>query len=121
MFEKASKLKLRFQTVQGPLSLEQLWTITDENLSILADSLKEEVKVSKKTNYFTKSTKANKLSKLKLNIVLDIIATIVEERGEAGEALIIKAHNQKIVDKIAAKKDSDLDDLSVEELEKMLK
>ena len=67
-----------------------------------------------------KSAKDKEL-KMRLDIVLDILQTKVEEADAAREASDIKAHNHKILQLIAQKQDESLQGKSIAELEAMLR
>jgi len=121
MYKEASKLKLRFTTPMGLLSVEQLWEVGIATLDILALSLETEYKESGKKSFLTKRTKKDKIAKLKFNIVLDILTTKMEEMELLTEAKEAKEHNSKILGLIAEKQDESLKGKSIKELENMLK
>lgn len=120
-YKEASRLKLRFTTASGPLTVEQLWDLTITNLDTLAVKLQDEYKSSAKKSFIVKSTAKDKLAKLKFNLVLDILTTKVEEAEAAKDAGANKAFNARLDERIARKQDAKLDELSVDELEKMRK
>jgi hypothetical protein len=120
-FKEASRQKLRFSTNKGLLSAEQLWDLSITELDNLAVSLEEEHKASGKKSFVVKRTTKDKTTKLRFDIVLDILQTKVEEQEAAFNAADIKAHNDKILKLIQDKKEDALSEKSVEELEKMLK
>jgi len=121
MYKKASKLKLRFETEKGVLSVEQLWELPLAVLDRLAVSLEESYKKSGKKSYLAVKSRKDKEMKLRFDIVLDILNTKVEENSAARSASEVKEHNQKIMAKIAEAQDKALDGKSVEELQEMLK
>ena len=120
MYKKASRLKLRFLTEKGPLSVEQLWDLPMTVLDRTAIALEKEYKDSGKKSFLAVKSKKDKEIKLKFDIVIDILNSKIDESKIASEAAGVKEHNQKILAKIAEAKDKELDDLSVEELEKKL-
>lgn len=121
MFQKASRLKLRFQTSKGFLTVEDLWDLSLQNLNNLAKSLKRELKAELEEDFLEEKTEADTITKLKFDIVLEILSIKKEEAKSASEAVAIKQHNQKILGLIAKKQEADLENLSVEELEKLIK
>lgn len=121
MYKEASKIKLRFSTTKGSLSVEQLWDLALTDLDSLAVSLEEAYKNSKGKSFLVKKTSKNKVIKLQFDIVLDILTTKVEENEAAKDAAETKAHNQKILQLIAKKQDDELEGKSIKELESMLK
>lgn len=123
MYKQASKLRLRFLTPVGPLSVEQLWDLSQTQLS---NSIKAVKKVLKKNDddelSFLEDTKVVDVeNQLRFDILKDVYLTKKKESEELRDAAEIKAHNQKILTLIAEKKDDSLKNMSVEELEKLLK
>lgn len=121
MYKLAVKLKLRFATSKGSLSIEQIQDLSLEELNSLAIAIEDEYKKSGKKSFITKKSTKDKEAKLKLDILLDIINDKLEERDEASVARANKEHNQKILAQIERAKDKELEGKSVEELEAMLK
>ena len=119
-WKQAIREDWKFNTNVGTLNLHSLFTAADTTLIQLENDLKDEVKKSKVPNRFSKTSLKDKLPKLKLEIVSEIIDTIIEEREEATNAQANKEEAQKLMALIAKKKESALEELSVEELEKRL-
>lgn len=125
IFEQASRLKLRFN-FRGNVGVEQLWDVKD---SELGDLITYEEQLSEVVESYGKSprrsasrkTKEQEMNELRLSIVSYILDTRIQEREDAAVATANKAHNQKIMDLIARKKDAELEAMSAEELEKLLK
>lgn len=120
-FKQASKLKLRFDTPFGPLTTEQLWDLSPVELDGIAVELDEEYKASNKKSFLAKKTKKDKIVKFKLDIVVDILTTKVEEEEASLTAVETKAHNQNILEIIAEKEGDALKGKTVEELKGLLK
>lgn len=123
MFKQASKLQLRFQTNRGLLSTEQLWHLT---LTDLSNAIKAVKKVLKKNDdddlSFLEDTKVIDVeNQLRFDILKDVYLTKKKENEELRDAAETKAHNQKILSLIAEKKDGQLKEMSIEDLEKLLK
>ena len=123
MFKQASKLKLRFQTNRGVLSVEQLWDLT---LTDLSNAIKAVKKVLVKNDddelSFLESTKTVDVeNQLRFDILKDVYLTKKKEIEEVRTATEVKAHNQKILQLIAEKQENKLKDMDIEELEKLLK
>lgn len=122
MYKEARRLGLRFQTTKGNLSVEQLWSLSIDDLDTLVVSLDEAYKNSKISKSFIKKrTTADKKIKLQFDIALDVLNTMQEEVETIKEAREIKEHNSKIINLIAEKKDSELAGKSIKDLEKMLR
>ena len=121
MYKEASRLGLTIQTNKGLLSVEQLWNLTLTELDAVAVRLEAEYVESGKKSFLIKKSVKDKTAKLKLDIVLDVLNTKVDEAEVAKEAKDIKEHNQKILSLIAEKQEDALKGKSVRELEKLLK
>lgn len=121
MYKEAGKQKLRFSTTKGSLTVEQLWELDLETLDTLAVSLEDGYKNSKGKSFLDKKTTKDKTIKLQFDIVLDVLQSKVEESEALRDAKETKDYNQKIMGLIQAKKEESLKDLSVEELEALIK
>ena len=120
MFEKASKLKLRFVTVQGPASTEDLWNLplTSKNrasLNGVAKTIAKELREADEED-FVDSTPANTELELKLAIVKHVIAYKKAAKETATTAAATKERNATIMGIIAKKQTASLEDKTVEEL-----
>ena len=120
-FKLASQQKLRFQTNKGLLSTEQLWDLSLNDLDSLAVTLDEEYGKSGQKSFLVKSSLKDKTTKLRFDIVLDVLNTKNEEQQAASEAREIREHNKKIVALIAEQEEEDLKKKSKKELEAMLR
>lgn len=121
MYKQASKEKVRFETVRGVLSTEQLWDCPITMLDRIALTLQEQWKESGKKSFLEVKSKKDKTIKLKFDIVLDILNSKVEESNAERDVEQVKQHNAKIDAIIAVKQEDALSDKSIEELEKMRK
>lgn len=121
MYKQASKLKLRFQTTRGSLSSEQLWDLPLTELDSLAVSLEKEYKDSGKKSFLVAKSKKDKAIKLRFDITLDVLSAKMDENEAIKSEADVRAHNQKILGLISKKQDSQLEEKSVKELEKLLK
>jgi hypothetical protein len=113
--------KYRFETERGILTPEQLWDLPIMELDKLAVSHEQAYKESGKKSFLVTKSKKDKELKLKFDIILDILTTKVEEQEERKLEADKKTHEQKILGLIKEKKDNELKNLSIQELEKMLK
>ena len=114
-------MKLRFKSNHGLINSEDLWDLSLENLDVLAQSLEAEVKTSKKKSFITKRSKADATAKLRFALVKHVIDVKLDEREAAANAAETKAYNQKILEKIEAVEDRELDEMSAKDLRKLLK
>lgn len=120
MYKEAIRNNYKFQTNVGELTVSQLFTASDNTLIQLENDLKGEVKLAKKPNRFQKSVAKDKLPKLKLAIVSDVIDTIIEDRDVVRNETKVKEEEQKLLALIKNKKEDAEKELSVEELEAKL-
>lgn len=122
IFEKASRLKLRFD-LNGQISVEQIWTVPMSALADYEQSLTEVVEGYGKSTRRSKKTRTEQqeLNQLRLEIVTYVLDVRETELEAAKNAADVKEHNQKILELIRNKQDQKLQDMSVEELEKLLK
>lgn len=121
MYKEASKQKLRFQTTKGSLSAENLWDLSLTDLDALAVSLEEQHATSGKKSFLVKKSVKDKTTKLRFDIVLDVLTTKAEEAEKASQAKEDKEHNQKILGLIQEKKDETLKGKTAKQLEAMLR
>lgn len=118
MFEKASRVKLRYSTNRGVLSVEDLWDLSLEQLDSIAINLNKRLKESQTESFIKIRTKDT--TELKFNIVKHIIDVKLQEQEERIVAAEKKAKRQKILDLMAKKQDAELESKSYEELAKEL-
>ena len=126
MFEKASKLKLRFASKRGYLSTEDLWDIpltneADLSLDNLAKTLSREIKLSEEESFVIQKSSAGSIMELKLDIVKHIIQVKLKSMKDAEDKVINTTKIQKLQSAIMRKKDASLEDQSLGELMKKLK
>jgi hypothetical protein len=125
MFEKASRKKLRFDTVKGLVTTEDLWdmplTRADSfSLDDLAKSLNRALKESEEESFVVKKSSENTILDLKFSIVKHVIKTRLAEIEERENAAATKAKKEKILAIIADKEDDSLKDKSISALKKMV-
>ena len=124
MFEKASRLRIRFNNKKGNCNTEDLWSIplTSINglcLDGIAKELSREIKATAEESFVeTKSSISTELE-LKLDIVKHVIKVKLEERDKRKNAVVVDAQKEKLDELIAEKNDESLKGKSVEELQKM--
>lgn len=122
MYKNASKLKLRFQTSLGIISVEQLW---DLNLTQLTNVIKSVKKILKKNDddelaFLDEKNTVDTENELRFAILKDIYlekkAELENSRTEAER----KRQREKLINLIEEKKEENLRNLGVDELEKKL-
>jgi hypothetical protein len=123
IFEEATRLKLRFQTVKGNLTVEQLWDLSldngESNLYKLASELVTDIqnKPEEALSFFKKANnKKNELAELKFDIVKYIVTSRVAEIEEKTNEAVKKSEIEELNKLIAAKEFESKSNLSLEEL-----
>lgn len=128
MFEKASRLKIRFESNQGLLTVEDLWEVPLVNkgrnsyssLDSIAKSVHKRLKDTEEESFVVKKTTVNVGLQLKMDILKHIIETKLQDIEDAG-ARSDKADRREVLKGIIAVKEQGvLMDKSVDELKEEL-
>lgn len=125
MFEKATRLKLRYESTRGALSTEDLWDLplTSTNgpsLDNLAQGLSKQLKETTTESFVVKTTVADSTLQLKFDVVKHIIDVRLAERDKAALAKETKEKKERILSIISRKQDETLENTSLEDLQKMV-
>ena len=126
MFEKASRLKLSFDTNKGQLSVSDLWdlplssTTGRVNLDDIAIGLNSLVQDVATVSFVKKDSKVDPVNQLKFDIVKHVIEVRLAENEAASKARDKAEQKQKILGLIARRQDEELSNKSVEDLTAML-
>lgn len=120
MFDKATRLKLRYQSPKGYVSTEDLWDLSLQNLNTMAKALNKQLKESSEVDFLLEKSEADARIKLQFDIVLHIMDVKKAEQKSREEATARKAEREKIKGILAKKQDDALEKLSEEELRKKL-
>ena len=123
MYKQAAKLKLRFLTNKGFVSVEQLFELS---MTDIANAIKAVKKILKTTDddelAFLESTRTVDVeNQLRFNILKDVYLTKKEENEAARTAFENKEFNQKILAIIADKEEDSLKGKSINELKAMIR
>ena len=116
-FEKATRLRLRFETSRGNLNVEDLWRLPLAELDKLAIALNKQLKESSEESFIKAKSKDNKLLELRFDIVKHIIETLLSEDEEKKKAADKRAKREQLLELIAKKTNQDRAGKSLEELE----
>jgi len=127
MFERASRLRIRYNTPRGILSVEDLWdlplttkSLTSPSLDSIAKELNRGVKETETESFVVKAPKANEV----LQLSFDVVKHVIEVRmAEAEAAATAKARADQKQELLAIIKEKRLDEKkgkTVEELEAMV-
>lgn len=120
LFETASRLKLRFQ-YKGLLTTEDLWDLSLNELDSIFIGLNREAKASKDESLLDNKTNEDKILDIKIDIIKYIVKVKLEENKYRLEQQQTKEKLQNILNIIDNKKNAEIENLSVEELEAMAK
>lgn len=121
LFEQASRLKLRFDTVRGTISVEDLWDLpltsgNGFNLDRLAIELHEQLQ-STSVSFVTGRSQADTLLNLKFELVKHVIGVRLQEQTLATQELDKAAKRKKLAELIERRKEENLSSKSLEELQ----
>lgn len=127
MYKIASRKKLRIATNRGNLSVEQLWDLSKEDIGELAKSIRKRINDQKgvtgdsELDFLKPSAQTEEtIDELTFRILKDIYTTKQAEEDKAHRRAAARENNRKILELIAKKQDQELENKSIEELEKML-
>ncbi len=126
MFEQASRLKLRFESPKGALTVEDLWDLpltsatNKANLDDIAKGLHKELRAGADSVSFVAPVEAaDKQVQLHFDVVTHIIRVRLEERSRAHDAAKRAETKQKLLEIISRKENADLEGKSLDELRAM--
>ena len=117
MFEEALRRKLRFN-YKGNLTVEDLWDLSLEQLNELYGVLMKKKRSSVADSLISESTEDKELN-LKIEIVKYIFNVLSVEQQARIDRAQNKAKRDRIDAIIARKQEKALEDMSIEELERM--
>lgn len=126
MFQKASRLKLRFPSSVGSLSVEDLWDLplkSTANKPCLDDIAKKVYSVLEsdvRVSFVDDVETSDVINNLRLDILKAIIAVRKEENKAALESIAKRNREQHLLSVLAHKKDEELMGKTAEEIEAMI-
>lgn len=123
IYKKALKEHLRFNTSKGALSTEQVFDLSQKDLSSEIRKIKKVLKDTDddELSFLDGTKNVDATEQLRFDILKDVYLTKKEESEVASKAKENKEFKEKILDLIAEKKNEDLKSKSVEELQEMIK
>lgn len=122
IFEQAARKKLRFSTVQGSLTVEDLWDMSLQttngrvSLDDIARSAYRQIQDRKIGSFVVETPNADEAMQLTFDLVKHVIDVRLAERDAAALAAANKEKKQKLLEILARKEDEGLSALSVDEL-----
>lgn len=123
MFEKASKMKLRFASTSGYLSVEDLWDIAlvgALSLNSIAKAVNRKLTTDKEEDFVEDKVPADNINSLRLDILKHIIGVKKANAAKAEKAQETRQRNQRILALLDEKADDKLKAKSEAQLRKML-
>ena len=126
IFKQATKLKLRFSSVRGDLTVEDLWDLpltSKSNLSLdgVGKPIQKALRESDEDSLVdVPTTSKNELNSLRLAVIKEIISVKQEENLIKQTQAAIESQKALLKQALASKKVDEINSLSVEEIEKRL-
>ena len=124
MFEKAARLKLRFDSSKGPLSVEDLWDLplsgNGLNLDKIAMVLSRQLKEESTESFVLKTNRSTDVLQLKFDIAKRIIDVRLAWYELAKVKAETRAKKDRILSIIERKQDEQLEGQPLEDLLKMV-
>jgi len=126
LFEQASRLKVRFDTVIGMLAVEDLWdlplTARGDKVSLdqIAIFLNKQVKEDAEESFVKTAQKKDKI----LDVMFELVKHIINVKIDEEEVAKLKADNkvkkQRLVNILATKEDEELVGKSADEIKQLI-
>ena len=120
LFQTATRLKYRFDTAKGQLSVEQLWDLNLPSLDTIAKGLNRQVKESEEESFIGKKSSASALLSSKLDVVKAVIAYKLDEDERRQKRAENAAKRRRLEELLVKKTEAAEEGLSVEEIQKQL-
>jgi hypothetical protein len=125
IFEYATRNKLRFASIRGQLSVEQLWDIPlrsqdDFNLNAIAKIISKALKDTEENFVETSKTAEHARREAAIEIVKYVIETKLNEEKVAASRAAKKQEKEKLLAILAEKQDGRLSELSEKELQRRI-
>jgi hypothetical protein len=118
LFEKASKIKLRFPTSKGWLSVEDLWDLTVRELDGVYRSVSKEIKSIQEDSLLERKT-GGSVFELQIEIIRYVYSVRQDEIEKREKSIARREQIRQLEDIIARKENTALSDKSLEDLRKM--
>ncbi len=119
LFEIATRNKMRFP-FRGMISVEDLWDLSLTNLDSVFKTLNAEAKKSEEESLLETKSKENEELSNKIEIVKYIVNTKLEEKKTRENARKNAEMKQRLLEIKAKRQDAALENMSDEDLDKML-
>ncbi len=127
IFEYATRNKLRFASVRGTLTVEQLWEVPlrsrepDFNLNAIAKTANKALQEISEENFVeTTKTSVHTRCEIALEIIKYVIEVKLAEEETAKNRAAKKLEKEKLLAILAEKQDGKLSELTEKELQKRI-
>lgn len=119
-FKKASKLKLRFPSTKGHVSVEDLWNLTLNELDAMYKALNKARKEDEGESLLATKSPASTIIDLQIELIKEVVKDKQEERDAAKLRMDRKKRRQELME-LMLKKQAEADGgRSMEDLQKEL-
>jgi hypothetical protein len=119
IFEVATRAKLRFQH-NGWINVEDLWDLSVESLDQVFKKTNALVKTMQEESLLDTRSQENQELDTKIAIIKHIVNTKLAEKAARLHAREQREERQRLMEVLSSKKDEELKNKSVEELEAMI-
>ena len=119
MFEVATRTKMRFP-FKGMISVEDLWDLSVQNLDKVFKALNSQRKEAQEESLLNVKSSEDEVLDTQIAIVKYIVGVKLEEQAAIVKAAENKEKKQKIMALMAKKDDEAMENMSKEELQKLL-
>lgn len=126
IFEYATRNQLRFASVRGELTVEQLWFVPlrsrdDFNLNVIAKTANKALADAAEQNFVeTTKTADHTRREIAMEVVKHVISTKLAEEEAAKSRAAKKQEKEKLLQILAEKQDGKLSELSEKELQRRI-
>lgn len=122
MFEKASRAKLRFNTNQGQLSVEDLWDLSLNSLDTLAKNVNKQLREEGEESFIPSrnSSRPSTNNSLRLDLLKHIIGIKVEEQEKKKNRVEMQGKLAKLKELAETKVTEKLASQSLEDIYKQI-
>ena len=119
MFEVATRTKMRFP-FKGMISVEDLWDLSVQNLDKVFKTLNSQRKEAQEESLLNVRSSEDEVLDTQIEIVKYIVNVKLEEQAARVKTAENKEKKQKIMALMAKKDDEAMENMSKEELQKLL-
>jgi hypothetical protein len=119
MFEKATRMKLRFE-YRGLRTVEDLWDLRLEELDTIFKQLNAQSKILQEESLLSSENEEGEVLNLKISLIKHIVAVRLQERKKREEEAERDTKKQTILRIISEKQDESLRGMSIEELKELV-